>query len=170
MTDAELKQQPRSVREEFEKIKNSEVDGDQQIIDLKTQLEDATAKRREAQQIHDNARGCLEFLPGAIALAENKIEEIKAKRASAIATALLAETENDHSPDFSSDDELITQLRSAELYLERLRLSVNGVHQQEKQARRTFELTSNPCIALETSIATRREQVKLAEARRRHGY
>lgn len=170
MADAELKQQPRSVREEFEKIRNSEVDGDQKIIDLKTQLDDATAKRRESQIVHDRARSCLEWVPGAIARTESKIEQIKAKRVSAIATALINEEEGDHSPNFSTDDELLTELRSAELYLERLRLSVRGIDQQEKMARRAVELAGNPCSALENRINERRDQLKLAEARRRHRY
>lgn len=170
MTENELKQQPRSVREEFESIKNSEVDDDPQLINLKTRLHDATAKRCEAQEAHDNTRDCLEWLPGAIAKVESQIEQIKARRAVAIADALLAEKEVDQQPNFSGDDELLAELRSAELYLERLRLSVAGIQQQEKLARRATEIASGPCVTLENSIATRRDQLKLAEARRRHGY
>lgn len=62
MTDAELKQQPRSVREELERIKEGEIDHDEQLSSLKTQLADLLAKQRESQAVHDRIRVCLKWL------------------------------------------------------------------------------------------------------------
>ncbi|WP_265948312.1 hypothetical protein [Dechloromonas sp. A34] len=170
MTDAELKQQPRSVREEFERIKNSELDHDPQLTALNAQLIEARAELCSAQGSHDEVRGCIQWLPSAIASAESKIEEIKGLRVSAIAAALIAKTEDRPAPDFSADDELLAQLKAAELFLERLQLSAHGLDQKEKQARRTAELAGNPCSALEERINERCDQLRLAEARRRHGF
>lgn len=70
MTDAELKQQPRSVREEFERIKDGEIDHDQQIVAMKTRLAEARAKLRSVQAAHDNFRRCIDWLQNGIASAE----------------------------------------------------------------------------------------------------
>lgn len=170
MTDEELKQQPRNVREEFERINDNEIDHDQQLKAMNDQLIEAMANLRNAQESHDNVRSCIQWLPSGIASAKNKIEEIKVLRVSAIATALVNEKEVAPAADFSADDELIAQLKDAELYLERLQLSVQGLDQQEKKARRAVELASNPCADLEDRINHRRDVLKLTEARRRHGY
>ncbi|KXB30782.1 hypothetical protein AT959_08615 [Dechloromonas denitrificans] len=170
MTDAELKAQPRSVREEFERIKEGEIDHDEQLSSLKTQLADLLAKQHESQAVHDRIRVCLQWLPTGIASTENRLQEIKAQRVSAITMALVDDKEGSGLPDFSLDDALVAEQKNAELYLERLRLSAAGLEQQEKKARRAVELASNPCSAIESKINRHRDQLKLTEAKRRHGY
>lgn len=166
MTDAELKQQPKTVREEFSNITDREVDGDYKLSAMRKELETLQANLLAAQARHDRVREVKKMMPSDIAGIEQEIEEIAAQRSGAIASAMI----DSDTPDFSNDDALLEKLLGLKLKLERLHLASGVLDAQERIAYRAVELASNPCAALEERISQRRDALKLTEARRRHGY
>lgn len=170
MTDEELKQQPRSVREEFSKIQDAQVDGDAKIVAMLGELETKLIAARATMAHHDKIIDVIKWIPFGISSLERQIGKLKERRVAAIAKALIEEEEACESADFAADDALIDQLAKLERDLERLQLSLPGLQSAERKADREQELAGNPCVALEDQINHRRDWLKLAEARRRHGY
>lgn len=170
MTDAELKSQPRSVRDEFDRIENAEIDGDPEIARLKNEFADAALNLIQPQMVLGNIRECLKWLPSEIASTERSIEEITARRVTVIAMAFIQGEGANDDPDFADDNALLEKLRSAQLYRERLQLAQGGIQQQAKSASRAVELAAGPYNTIQERIAIRRDQLRLAEARRRAGY
>lgn len=165
MTDAELKQQTRSVREEFERISDRDVDGDAQITAMRSELKTQLNTLRAAQAKHDRVRDVKTSMPNDIADAEREIADLEARRAGVIAGCLI----DSDTTDFAADAVLIEQLLGLKLRLERLRLASSVLDAQERITYRSVELAGNPCAALEDRINQRRDVLKLTEARRRHG-
>lgn len=163
MTDAELRNETRSVREEFSSISNSDVDNDAQITKLNTQLDTARARSQAANEQHDRVRSVLGSLQGEIDQAKIGIDEIDGQRADVIAAALCA------GEGFARDDELLASRLDYERLVERLTLARPALERLQRQKYRAIELASNPCTALEEQINHRRDELKLREARRRHG-
>jgi len=164
MNDAQLRQQPRDVRDEFEKINDSEVDRDKQIVGLKLQLDEARAKLHSANQKHDRIRAILGHLQSDIDQARNQITEIDAQRAEVIATALITDES------FSADEKLITRRLDLERQVERLTIARPALESRQRVQNREISIASEPCTAIEKRITDRRDTLKLMEARRRHGY
>ena len=163
MTDEELRNETRSVREEFSSITDSDVDGDKQIAKWKIQLEAASARTQAANEQHDRVRSVLGKLQGEIDQARSRIEEIDGQRADVIAAALIDDG------DFSKDDELQASRLGFERHAERLTLARPALERLQRQKYRAIELANNPGSALEDQINHRRDELKLRLARRRHG-
>lgn len=164
MTDAELKSQPRAVFEEFERITDRHVDDDAEIKRLKADLESALVGARAASNQSSRVRAILGSLPSDIDKANADIKRIDDQRAEAIAAALVA------GDDLSVDDRLLADREVLERLVERLTLAGPALERLHRLAIRSVELASNPCADLEDRINHRRDSLKLAEARRRHGY
>ena len=165
MTDADLKQQTRAVREEFEKIADRDFDGDAQIAAMRSELETQLENLRTAQRRHDRIREVKTSMPSDIASVEREIGELEAKRAGAIASALI----DSDTPDFSADEVLLEQLLGLKLRLERLRLACGVLDARERISYRSVELAGSPYAATNERISQRLDALKLTEARRRHG-
>lgn len=164
MTDAELRNETRSVREEFSSISNSDVDDDAKIIELKAKLDAALPRSQAANEQCDRVRSVLGSLQGEIDQARSRIDEVDGQRAEVIAAALI------DGVDFSNDDELLASRLDYERLVERLTLARPALERLQRQKYRAIELTRNPCAALEDQINHRRDELKLREERRRHGY
>lgn len=78
MNDAELKAQPRSVREQFERINQCEIDHDEPLSSLKTQLIKAKANLCAAQAASDNVRGCIQWFARKIRLLKATVQDAEA--------------------------------------------------------------------------------------------
>ena len=164
MTDQELKQQPKSVRETFELIHDSEVDGDAQIVELRLQLKAALARFDLANAEHDRLRSLVSDLQRDIDQAKLGIEEIDEQRVEAIAKALI------DGNDFSDDDALIARRLDLERLVERLTIARPAIEREQRERERAMEFARRPCSTIEDSINERRDELKLQEARRRHGF
>lgn len=164
MNDALLRQQPRDVRDEFERIDDAEFDHDGQITSLKLKLGAAQSKLRSANQKHDQIRSILGRLQGDIDEAQREIQNIDAQRAEAIASALIEET------NFAADEKLIARRSDLQLKAERLLLAHPALESRQRAQAREVAVASSPCVAIEEQIGARRGALKLLEARRRHGY
>ena len=163
MIDAELRNETRSVRDEFDSISNSDIDNDAQIAELKIQLDAARARSLAANEQHDRVRSVLGNLQSEIDQARSKIEEIDGQRADVIAQALC------DGESFTRDDELLGRRLGFERLVERLTLARPALERLQRQKYRAIELASNPCSALEDQINHRRDELKLRLARRRNG-
>ena len=163
MTDAELRNETRSVREEFASISNSDVDNDAQIAKWIIELDAARTRSLAANEQHDRARSVLGNLQGEVDQARSRIQEIDGQRANVIAATLI------DGGDFSIDDELLDKRLGLERHLERLTLARPALESRQRVAARGVELASNPVMDLEEQINHRRDELKLREARRRHG-
>lgn len=164
MRESELKQQPRSVRDEFEKITDSTVDGDQEISQWKAELESALANYRVAREEHDRVRSVLANLQSNIDQDKARIEEIDGQRAESIAAALI------EGADFANDDELLASRLDLDRRVERLTIAGPALEMIQRQKLRASDLACAPCARLEDMINSRRGELKLLEARRRHGF
>ena len=164
MNEADLRQQPRDVRDEFERIDDAEFDHDGQIMSLKLRLGAAQSKLRSANQTHDQIRSILGRLQGDIDEAKREIQDLDAQRSEVIASALIEET------DFAADEELIARRSDLQLKAERLLLARPALESQQRAQAREVAVANNPCIAIEEQIGARRDALKLLEARRRCGY
>lgn len=164
MRDQDLKNQTRSVREEFSKITDSEVDGDERIQKLKSDLETARSHLRSTNQKNDRTRSILANLESDIVEAQEGIAQVDAMRAEAIATALIDEA------DFSADDALLVRRLELERMVERLTIAKPALERQQRANAREVELTAQPCVRLEERIGEVRDSLKLQLARRRHGF
>ena len=164
MNASDYKNQPRSVREEFEKITDAQIDGDAQITKWKSELDTSLANVRVKDERHDRARAVLAGLQGEIDGARNGIEQISSQRAEVIATALI------EGSDFSSDAESLDLRGDLERLIERLTIARPALEKRQRSLAREVELASNPCTQLEDRINSRRDALKLQEARCRHGY
>ena len=96
--------------------------------------------------------------------ASNGIEQIDSQRAEVIATSLI------EGSDFSDNAELLEQRGDLERLIERLTIARPALEKRQRSLAREVELASNPCTHLEDRINSRRDALKLQEARRRHGY
>lgn len=164
MTDQELKQQPKAVREAFEQIHDSEVDGDAQIVELKLKLKAALAKFDSANAEHDRLRSLVGDLQRDIDQAKLGIEDINEQRVEVIAKSLI------DGDDFSADNELIARRLDLERLVERLTIARPAIERQQRERERAMEFARRPCSNIEDQINERRDELKLPEARRRHGY
>lgn len=164
MTEEELMQQPRNVREEFENILDSQIDADEQIVELKTDLKAALANSRSVNEQHDRVRSILGNLQVEIDQAKLAIEQIDSERSEVIAASLI------DGSDFSNDDELLAHRLDLQRFVERMTIVRPALERHQRQKYRAIELASNPCTTLEDQINHRRDELKLHEARRRHGY
>ena len=164
MNASDYKNQPRSVREEFDKIPDAQIDGDTQITKWKSELEALLANVRVKNERYDRARVVLAGLQSEIEGASNGIEQIDSQRAEVIATSLI------EGSDFSDNAELLEQRGDLERLIERLTIARPALEKRQRSLAREVELASNPCTHLEDRINSRRDALKLQEARRRHGY
>lgn len=164
MTNEELRNETRSVREEFDNIPDASIDSDPQITEWKSELEALRANVRVMNERNDRARAVLASLQGKIDVARNGIEQINSQRAEVIATALI------EGSDFSGDAELLDLRSDLEQGIERLTIARPALEKRQRSLAREAEIASNPCTQLEDRINSRRDALKLQEARRRHGY
>lgn len=164
MNDAQLRQQPRDVRDEFERMSDGQFDSDKQIVGLKSKLRAAQAKFQSANQKNDRIRAILGNLQSDVDQTKKSIEEIDAQRADVIAMALIDET------DFGRDDELLGHRLELERRIERLAIARPALESRQRARAHEVAIAHAPCAALEEQIADRRDTLKLTEARRRHGF
>lgn len=170
MNDAELKQQPRSVREEFDRISDGEISGDPEVAALVAELTEALSIAGIARERHDSMREIAEWIPSAISAAERAIAEIQRKREAVITAAMIAEREEDEGPNFGDDDQLLAELEATRLRLSRLQIASGGIERAEKATRRGLDVASSPCVGIEDKLSDARDRAKLALARQRQGF
>jgi hypothetical protein len=156
------KSQPRyEVLEEIARIKDSEVDGDQQIQEQLAQLEQAKAEWHTAIQAFDKVRFILEGLPAAISAVNAEIESIDNQRPEAVAKSILGDG------NFSADDALLEQRAALALRKERLTMAGHAIDGVMRQKNAVVAQAARPVQSIEDDLANRRKALKLTLAERR---